>query len=95
MFIPFIFSLPIVLILTTIGNHISDKDEFSQKFILDIKHKLNDATTLAELIEIRNEFESEEINKETNQFRLAYPNTLSNIHTELLNKIEILKKQKL
>jgi hypothetical protein len=69
----------------------STKNKYTRKFIDEIEIKIVESSTLPELLELHAYFCNQAI--EGSSYRLSFPATLRTLHTILIAKIEILKKQ--
>lgn len=78
-------------VLSTIASTLSKRKIYSSNFIKYMKNKLKSAKSLNELKEILVEFGELAIDK--GAYNLSYPTELKEIHSEIINKIEILEKK--
>lgn len=83
--------LPIAVIPILLSDFLSDKNEYTRRFIAYIQNKIDDAETLDELKSIRWEFL--ELATKDKMYCLSFPVNLRYIHRDLNSKIEILEKQ--
>lgn len=84
--------LPITIIPITIASLLSERKTYTRLFITYIENKINNATTLSEFILIQDEFFSLAVENKT--YCLSFPQTLKDIHRNIISKIEILEKIK-
>jgi hypothetical protein len=88
----FLFGLSFLLlavITNSISEMLSQKRKYTNDFISYIEEKIKEVSSLDDLEELLSEFENLSI--ENGVYILDYPNTLRELHKNILSKIEIIK----
>jgi hypothetical protein len=83
-----------MVVISIIGLVFSKQNSYTVEFLEYISNKHNECRTLADLINLCNEFEELAMDKDRNRYILSYPNDLRRIHSNILSNIEFLLKNK-